>query len=328
MVRQDDKQTRKNRPEKRSGHQWKLIAIVGPTACGKTTLSVSAAHVLGGEIVNCDSIQVYRCLEAGTAKPTAEQRRSISHHLYDLIDPDEYYSAGRYMLEARRVCREIAARGKIPLVVGGTGLYLRALLEGIFEGPGRSKEIRERIDAIGRRKGVDYLYRLLERKDPGAARRIQPNDRIRVVRALEIYWLTGLPISRLLGRQRPLSGFAILRVGLNLPRSVLYNRINCRVQEMFCSGLVEEVEKLLKGGYSSQSKGFEALGYGHTAAFLQGELSLEEAITLTCRDTRRYAKRQMTWFHREKDIQWIPYPGEEPAALARLLKLAEEKLAL
>ncbi len=328
MVRQDDQQTRNNQPKKTSVHQWKLIAIVGPTASGKTTLSVSAAHLLGGEIVNCDSIQVYRCLEAGTAKPTAEQRKSIPHHLYDLIDPHEYYSAGRYMLEARRVCREIAARGKIPLVVGGTGLYLRALLEGIFEGPGRSKEIRERIDLIAHRKGVDYLYRLLERKDPGAARRIQPNDQIRVVRALEIYWLSGRPISQLLERRKPLSGFSILRAGLNLPRPVLYTRINYRVQEMFRSGLVEEVERLLKGGYSPQSKGFEALGYGHTAAFLQGELSLENAIALTCRDTRRYAKRQMTWFHREKDIQWIPYAGEDSAALERLLKLAKEKLQL
>ena len=301
-----------------------LVALVGPTASGKSTLAARAAQVLNGEVVNCDSVQVYYSLDVGTAKPTEEQRRQVPHHLYDIIDPDQYFSAGRYMVEARKVCREIAQRGKIPFVVGGSGLYLRALLEGVFEGPGRSEEIRERLRKIGRRKGLDYLHRLLKKKDPQAALRVQPGDQIRMVRALEIYFLTGKPISELQPRRESLKNLSILKIGLNLPRSILYDRINRRVSQMFHSGLIEEVNQLLDRGYTPDCKGFEALGYRHAISLLRGNLSREEAIELTQRDTRRYAKRQMTWFRREKDIHWILSPGEASETLEHLLQLVRE----
>jgi tRNA dimethylallyltransferase len=301
-----------------------LVAIIGPTSSGKSRLAFAAAQVLDGEIVNCDSMQMYRMLEIGTAKPTPQQRAEIPHHLYDLLDPQEYFGAGRYMVEARKVCREISDRGKTPFVVGGTGLYLKALLEGVFEGPGRSQEIRERLQRIGEQKGLDYLYRLLARKDPAAAERIEPADEVRIVRSLEIYMLTGQPISQLQPQRDPLKSLSVLKVGLRLPRPILYDRINRRVSRMFQSGLLDEVRQLLAEGYRPDCKGFEALGYRHAVAVLDGDLSQEEAIEKTQTETRRYAKRQMTWFRQEKEVHWIEGPGEEASPLESLLKLVEE----
>ncbi len=302
-----------------------LVAIVGPTSSGKSELAFRSAQVLNGEIVNCDSVQMYRLIEIGSAKPAPEQREQVPHHLYDLLDPDQYFSAGRYMLEARRVCREIAGRAGIPLVVGGTGLYLRALLEGMFKGPGRSQDIRERLQKIGRRKGLDFLYRFLLKKDPQAAGRIQPGDRVRIIRSLEVYLLTGSPISQLQQQQEPLENFSILKIGLDLPRPDLYDRIDRRVSEMFRRGLLKEVQEILDQDYSPDCKGFEALGYRHALAALKGELSQEEAITRTQIDTRRYAKRQLTWSRREEGVHWIPGPGGHPSTLQQLLKLVEER---
>ena len=298
-----------------------LIAIVGPTSSGKSALAFRSAQILNGEIVNCDSVQMYRSIEIGSAKPAPEQRRQVPHHLYDLLDPDQYFSAGRYMVEARRVCREIADRAGIPFVVGGTGLYLQALLKGMFKGPGRSQDIRERLQKIGRRKGLDFLYRLLLKKDPQAAERIEPGDSVRIIRSLEVYLLTGRPISHLQQQREPLENFSILKIGLELPRQDLYDRIDRRVSEMFRRGLLEEVQELLDKDYSSDCKGFEALGYRHALALLKGELSQEEAITRTQIDTRRYAKRQLTWLRREAEVHWIPGPGEDLSALQQLLKL-------
>ena len=302
-----------------------LVAIVGPTSSGKSELAFRSAQVLNGEIVNCDSVQMYRSIEIGSAKPAPEQREQVPHHLYDLLDPDQYFSAGRYMVEARRVCREIAGRAGIPLVVGGTGLYLRALLEGMFKGPGRSQDIRERLHKIGRRKGLDFLYRFLLKKDPQAAGRIQPADRVRIIRSLEVYLLTGSPISQLQQQREPLENFSILKIGLDLPRPDLYDRIDRRVSEMFGRGLVQEVQELLDRDYSPDCQGFKALGYRHAVAALRGELSQEEAITRTQVDTRRYAKRQLTWFRREEEVHWIPGPGEDPSTLQQLLKLVEDR---
>ena len=269
-------------------------------------------------------MQMYRQLQIGTAKPTSAQREQVPHHLYDLVDPDEYFGAGRYMKEARNVCRDIVSRGKISFVVGGTGLYLRALLEGVFEGPGRSEGLRGRLKRVGQRRGFEYLYRWLEKKDPEAARRIQPRDQIRIIRTLEIYLLTGKPISELQARREPLQNLSILKIGLNLPRDILYDRINRRVSEMFRSGLVQEVQQLLDRGYGPDCKGFEALGYRHVMDTVQGGLSREEAIARMQMDTRRYAKRQITWFRREKEVHWITVPGEDPAALEQLINLVHE----
>lgn len=305
-----------------------LLVILGATASGKSSLALRAALSFGGEIVNCDSVQVYRELEIGTARPSAEMQRQVPHHLYGVIAPDQYYSAGRYMAEARSICREIAGRGRIPIVVGGTGLYLRALLEGVFQGPGRSEPLRLRLHELAAEKGPHYLHRMLARKDAVAAARIQPRDRMRTVRALEVYFSTGIPISRLHSpqpearfRQEPLTGFRILKVGLNLPRQILYDRIHRRVAEMFRAGLLEEVQRLLQKGYSPSAKAFSALGYRQVLAHLRGEITLERAVELTCRDTRRYAKRQLTWFRKEKGLFWIEKPGEDPLALEQLSDL-------
>ncbi len=296
-----------------------LIAIVGPTASGKSSLAISAALELDGEIVNCDSMQMIRGMEIGTAKPTDEERRKVPHHLFDRITPDEFYSAGRYMVEARAICEQIRSRGKIPVVVGGTGLYLRALLEGIFEGPGKSPEIRRRLKRIAEKKGDAHLHALLARKDPLSAERIHTSDRTRILRALEVYFASGQPISSLQPRKSPLKEVRILKFGIRLPRQVLYQRIEDRVARMFEGGLLEEVERLLKE-YSPQSKGFEALGYRHAAAHLRGEIGRAEAIERTARDTRRYAKRQMTWFRKETHLHWIDAPGESKEALNKLLQ--------
>jgi len=298
----------------------KLIVLAGPTGSGKSALAIEAALALDGEIVNCDSMQLYRKLDIGTAKPGRRERDLVRHHLFDVIEPDEIYSAGRYMVEARAACREIAARRKTPIVVGGTGLYLRALLEGVFEGPGRSEELRERLHAIADRAGVERLYRMLRRRDPDAASRIQPADRIRIVRALEVYFATGRPISDLQPARNPLTGFRIIKLGLNLPRAELYARIDRRVDQIFRTGLIDEVASLLEQEYSPELKAFEALGYRAVVRTLRGELTVDEAAELTKRDTRRYAKRQLTWFRRERDMQWIEFAGEDPRALEALLE--------
>ena len=304
--------------------QKPLLAILGPTASGKSALALQTSQILGGEIVNCDSMQVHRLLSVGTAKPTRQQQSQVPHHLYDIIDPAEFFSAGQYMVRARGVCQEIAGRGRVPVVVGGTGLYLRGLLEGIFPGPGRSANVRDRLREIARCRGANYLHQLLRKRDPEAFCRIQPGDEKRIVRALEVYWATGKPITDLQARKEPLRGFAILKIGLNLPRSTLCDRINGRILEMFSSGLIEETKELLARGYRPHSKGFEALGYRHAIAFLEGDLSREMAIGLTQRDTRRYAKRQMTWFRKEAEVHWIPGPGEDDAALEDVLRLVRD----
>ena len=298
-----------------------LIGILGPTASGKSSLALQAASILNGEIVNCDSIQLHRLLNIGTAKPSVKERRQIPHHLYDILDPDQYFSAGMYMVKARKVCREIASRGKIPIVVGGTGLYFKVFWEGIFEEPGHLESVRNRLHEVARKKGKKYLYNLLRKKDTETAERIETGDLMRIIRALEIYFMTGKRISDLQSKKVPLEGFNILRIGIKLPRSILYDRINRRVAKMFDMGLVEETQNVLEVGYSSDCKGFEALGYRQALAVLKGELDLDVAVELTQRDTRRYAKRQMTWFKRQPEIDWIAGPGEDQLALDRLLQL-------
>ena len=298
-----------------------LIAIAGPTASGKSALAVQAALRVDGEIINCDSLQLYRELRIGTGKPSARETGSVPHHLYDFLNPDEIYSAGRYMVEARRTCRQVRERGKVPFVVGGTGLYLRALLAGVFEGPSRCEAVRDRLEKIVQRRGQERMHRLLARKDPATARKIGVGDRRRLIRALEVYFLTGTPISRLQEQRKPLAGYRILKIGLNLPRSLLYQRIDSRARKMFRCGLLDEVDRLLRTGYDESCKAFEALGYRYAVQTLRGELKLEDAIELTIRDTRRYAKRQMTWFRREDGMRWIQSPGESETALTQLLEL-------
>lgn len=302
-----------------------LVAILGPTASGKSSLALKLAQGLGGEIVNCDSMQMIRQLNIGTAKPGRAEMDLVPHHLYDVIDLNEFYSAGTYMNDSRRICSEVANRGKIPFVVGGTGLYLRALLNGIFPGPDKKPDLRARLKAISRRRGTEFLHRMLARKDPVSAARIQLTDEVRIVRALEVNLVTGDSISKLQKEHVPLAGYSVVKIGLNVAREELYDRINRRVEWMFDAGFLQETERLLLAGFSPDSKGFEALGYRHAMAVIQGELSLEESIELTQRETRRYAKRQMTWFRKEENVHWIPFPGETPEAEAAALRVLEKE---
>lgn len=313
------------KPETPHAHRSWVLAIVGPTASGKSDLGVAAARRLDGEIVNCDSMQMIRGLSIGTAKPEAEHLAAAPHHLYDRIDPEEYYSAGSYMKDSRRICGEIAARGRIPVLVGGTGLYLKVFEEGIFEGPGRSEEIRAELRALLETKGEAFLLERLREADPELAERISPRDHVRIVRALEVFRLSGRRMSELQKEKVPLKDFQIVKAGLRLPRQVLYDRIDRRVKMMFDQGLLEEVELLLKQGVSPSAKGFEALGYRHAVQVIQGRLSAVDAIERTRQDTRRYAKRQLTWFRRDPKVHWIEGPGSRPAALRELLRIWEKR---
>ena len=300
-----------------------LICVIGPTASGKSALALRLAANLCGEIVNCDSMQMVKDLEIGTAKPGPGERESCPHHLFDLVSVAEVYSAGQYMIQARRICSEISSRGRVPVVTGGTGLYLRALLQGMFEGPSRSEGIRDRLKRISERKGTAFLHKWLSGKDPQAAEKIKPGDEVRLIRALEVRISTGRPISSLQGQEDALSGYRIVRIGLNPERGLLYDRINKRVVIMFDSGLLNETRRLLEKGYDASSKGFEALGYRYAIQVLKGGMDETRAIELTQRDSRRYAKRQMTWFRREPHVRWIHTSGETDEAYETALEIIQ-----
>lgn len=302
-----------------------LVVIVGPTASGKTALSLHLAQRFQGEIVNCDSVAVYREFEIGTAKPDRAQRQLLPHHLIDIVSPMEPFTAGEYARIARPRLREIADRSSLAIVVGGTGLYLRALLEGLFEGPKRSEELRERLRDRASAHGPGYLHRILWRLDRAAAEKIHPNDDAKIIRAIEISLLASQPMTELWKEGRdPLTGFRILRLGLDPDREALYTRINRRAAEMFENGLVDETKHLLQKYPAAPPLG--SLGYKQAVQLLNGEISLEEAIRSAQQGHRNYAKRQMTWFRREPDIKWIRGFGDSPAAQARATELVERFL--
>jgi tRNA dimethylallyltransferase len=288
-----------------------LVAILGPTGSGKTALSLKLAESLQGEIVSCDSLAVYRELEIGTAKPSPEDRARIPHHLIDVVSPREFFTAGDYSRLARQRLKEIHARHHLPIVVGGTGLYLRALLEGLFAGPVRSEELRHRLRERAQERGPQYLHRILNRLDSSAAAAIHANDVSKTVRAIEVSITAGAHITALWQQGREaLRGFRILRMGLNPEREKLYERINVRAQRMFQKGLLEETTRLIQR-YGAAARPLESLGYKQAVEYLRGELSLDEAITLAQRGHRNYAKRQMTWFRREPDVQWLAGFGDD-----------------
>ena len=290
-----------------------LVVLLGPTASGKTALSLHVAERLQGEIVSCDSVAVYREFEIGTAKPSREERRRVPHHLIDIAGPDESITAGDYSRLARQAVGEIAGRGHLPIVVGGSGLYLRALLEGLFSGPPRSEALRARLRERAAERGVDYLHKLLRRIDPAAAQTIHANDVPKVIRALEVSISARAPMTGLWQQGRdPLAGFNILRVGLNPDRDALYQRINHRAREMFSSGLLEEA-RTLAARYGVSAWPLNSLGYKQAMQHLRGEISLEQAIAAAQQGHRNYAKRQMTWFRREPNVHWIAGFGSDPA---------------
>jgi len=298
-----------------------LPIVLGPTASGKSDLAIHIALALGGEIVNCDSIQIYRGFEIGTAKVPVAARRGVPHHLIDVADPDQVFTAGQYARLAREVLREIAQRGRLAVVVGGTGFYLRALLEGLFPGPLRDPAIRARLESR-EEKRPGSLHRILSRIDPVAAARIHSNDKNKIIRALEVRLVEGKSLSELFERGRDrLEGFRPIKIGLNPPRPLLYRRADARAVHMFEQGLVDEVRGLLAAGVPREAKPFESLGYKQALQIIEERLTPEQALASMQLETRRYAKRQLTWFRKEQSVYWLSGFGEEPAVQQQALKL-------
>jgi tRNA dimethylallyltransferase len=284
------------------------------------------AERLRGEIVSCDSVAVYRELEIGTAKPSPEERRKVPHHLIDIVAPTDLVTAGDYSRLARKSIAEISARGNRPIVVGGTGLYLRALLEGLFAGPPRSEELRSRLRERARERGPQYLHRMLRRLDASAAKSVHANDVAKVVRALEVSLTARRPMTDLWRQGRdPLLGYRIARLGLNPDRETLYERINARAEQMFAHGLVEET-RALRERYGSNVRPLDSLGYRQATQFLAGELSLPEAIAAAQQAHRNYAKRQITWFRREPGVHWISGFGSDSGVQTQATDWIERQL--
>jgi tRNA dimethylallyltransferase len=299
-----------------------LIAIVGPTASGKSALGMRLATEHGGEIVSCDSLQVYRGLDIGSAKPSREERARVAHHLIDVVDADEGFTAAEYARRARQALADIRDRGRLPLVVGGSGLYLRALLTGLFEGPSRDAALRARLESLADRFGDRRLHRVLRRVDPEAAARIDAGDRLRVVRALEVFRATGRPLSQHhRAGAEPLAGFDVRLVGLNPPRETLRRAVERRTDLMLRAGLVEETRGLL-ARYPPGLRPLAAIGYRQAAAVVRGEREVADARHDMVRETMRYAKRQMTWFRHQASVTWCATGDEAHAAASAWLSEA------
>jgi tRNA dimethylallyltransferase len=301
-----------------SKQQAGLIAVVGPTGSGKSELAVRLAEEFGGEIVNCDSLQLYRHLDIGTAKMPVEERRGVPHHLLDILDPDELFTAGEYARRGREVLGEIVARGRLPIVCGGTGFYLVALLDGLFPGPPRDERVR-RLLARREARRPGWIHEFLKRFDPPSASRIHAEDVQKATRAAEVLLLTRRPLSSWFQEARDrLEGYRTLKLGLDPPREALYAHLDTRCARMFESGLFEEVKRVLSLGFSPESKALEAHGYRQALQALQGELTPKEALFYAQRNTRHYAKRQWTWFRRDPEIVWLRGFGND----TRLQELA------
>ncbi len=301
-----------------------LVAVLGPTASGKTALALTIARHFDSEIVNCDSVAMYRDFEIGTAKPTAVERCEVPHHLLDFVDPTANVTAGEYARQARQVLGEISGRGHLPIVSGGTGLYLRALLDGLFAGPQRSEELRYNLRRRAEEGGPERLHRILRRLDSSAAVRIHANDVPKVIRAIEVCLASRRPMTELLQEGRePLRGFRILRLGLNPERAALYTRINQRATKMFERGLIAETE-LLRKKYGDEARPLTSLGYKQAMQVLRGEIDRKLALEAAQQAHRNYAKRQMTWFRREPEVHWLSGFGDDSDVQAEALALVQQ----
>jgi tRNA dimethylallyltransferase len=305
-----------------------VIAVVGPTASGKSALGVELALRFDGEIVNCDSVQVYREIEIATAKPTLEERRGVQHHLLDFVPPEISYTAGAWAADAARVISEIESRGRLAVLVGGTGFYLRALRLPLFQGEPTDESLRARLTDLRARRGPEHLHRILRRLDAASAARLQPRDWPRVQRALEVRLQTGRALSeQQSARPEPPALARRLRVFvLNPPRDELYSRIDARAEAHFRAGLVEEVEKLLARGVPADTQALGAHGYRRVVEHLRGERTLASAVEQTKLDVRHYAKRQLTWFRREPGAEWIEGFGDDPLVQTRVFEMVGESL--
>jgi tRNA dimethylallyltransferase len=304
------------------GDSLPLVAIVGPTASGKSTLAVALARRLNGSVLACDSTQVYRGFDIGTAKPSLEERGGVPHHLLDLVDPSFPFTAGEYRARAVAVLEELRRRARLPILTVGTGLYLRALLDGLADAPARSEELRARLEAGANAHSLQYFHRVLRRLDPEAALRIGSRDRPKMIRAIEVCLLTGRSLSEVHRAGRtPLEGFHPIKIGLQPPRAALYDRIERRTRTMLDRGWLEEVAGLVRNGVPQNSKPFDFIGYSELCAHLEGTVTLAAATKAIAQATRRYAKRQLTWFRKEPLVHWFPGFGDDPAIVAAAERL-------
>jgi tRNA dimethylallyltransferase len=304
------------------GIKPRVVVICGPTALGKTSVAIRMAHIFDGEIVGADSMQIYKSMDIGTAKPTAEEQAGVKHHLIDIINPDEGFDARQYAAMAREKVEELYHRNKIPFAVGGTGFYIKALLHGLFEIEATGENCRDGLNKEAQIHGAAFLYERLCRQDPEAAKKIHPNDTYRIIRALEVHAVTGKTLSGFHQthgfKDRP---FAVLKIGLHIHREMLYDRINQRADVMINNGLLDEVKRLLSMGYSPELKSMQSIGYRHMVDFIEGDCSWEETVRTIKRDTRRYAKRQLTWFRADPEVIW-----KSPDALQEIKALIKQFL--
>jgi tRNA dimethylallyltransferase len=304
-----------------------LIAVLGPTATGKSALALTLAERLGGEIINCDSTAVYRGFDIGTDKVPVDQRRNIPHHLVDIVDPTVEYTAADYARDGSRVIADIHGRGRVPIIVGGTGFYYRALTRGLFPGPGKNAELRDRLARIADRRGVTFLWRMVRRVDPPSAARILPRDRKRLIRALEVFFQTGRPLTaHFADTVSPLgTEVDVTAMALRLDMAPLTERLTARVDQQFAAGIVDEVRGLLARGVPASARPFGGLVYRQVMDYLHGVRDLERTRELIVRENRYYARRQLIWFRKEPNLMWFDGPGEAPEVQARVLRWLAER---
>jgi tRNA dimethylallyltransferase len=309
-------------------HRRPLVAILGPTATGKSALALALAERHDGEIINCDSTAVFRGFDIGTDKIAASDRRGIPHHLIDIADPTEEYTAAQFARDAAAVIRDIHARGKLPILAGGTGFYFRALTRGLFPGPGRDAALRGRLEAIAARRGVGFIHRMLTRVDPASGLRIQPRDLKRIVRALEVFFLTGRPLTaHFADTASPIPDVEVLAIGLRLPPDAISDRVTRRVDEQFARGLLDEIRTLLDRGIPETARPFGGLVYRQALEHLHGVRDEAATRALIAQENRRYARRQLIWFRKEPNLSWFDGPGESAATIAAVMHLVDTYVA-
>jgi tRNA dimethylallyltransferase len=305
-----------------------LIAILGPTATGKSALALALAERHDGEIINCDSTAVFRGFDIGTDKIAASDRRGIPHHLIDIADPTEEYTAAQFARDAAAVIRNIHARGKLPILAGGTGFYFRALTRGLFPGPGRDAALRGRLESVAARRGVGFVHRILTRVDPASGLRIQPRDLKRIVRALEVFFLTGRPLTaHFADTASPIPDVEVLAIGLRLPAEAISDRVTRRVDEQFARGLLYEIRTLLDRGIPESARPFGGLVYRQALEHLHGVRDEASTRALIAQENRRYARRQLIWFRKEPNLSWFDGPGESAATIAAVTHLVDTYVA-